>query len=243
MLVLRAILLGVLAVTLAWGLPAIPKNDFNRYENLATIFSERLLPSPDRTAWFAAHGMPATPDVRALAGSYATRRLGDVPIRHNKRFFRWLEDHGTSVYLRYLLTHPGYLFALPIRAAVGPGPPTAQALSGTTYGEIRAVLPGPVEGLLFGGSGELMSLTLVVAVLVIFAFGLRGWTRRELVPGIAVVLSLILYWLTFHGAASELARHNIVNGVAIRMSLQVLGILAVDRFLTRRATQQGAGGL
>ena len=248
MLGLKAVLLGVLVLTLAWGdgVPAIHQNKFYVDDNLATIFSERILPNRGRTQWFADHGMPATPDVRALAGSFATRGHGSTDIRHNRRFFHWMSDHGAAVYLRYLVTHPGYLIAEPIRQAVATEEPGAApsappgALAGAVYGEVRAVLPEPVEAILFDGGAQLTLLMFGVVALAAFAFGFRGWTRRELVPGLAVLLSLFHYWVTFHGIAAELGRHYVVSAVAIRVSLLVLGFLALDRLLEARAARVGA---
>jgi hypothetical protein len=242
MLGLRTVILGALVVTLAWGVPAIGKNHFNRDEVLATIFSERILPYRDRTQWFVDHGMPYGADVRALAGSFAgVHGHGSAAIRHNRRFFHWMQNHGTALYLRYLVTHPGYVVALPIRQAVPIEGATLTTvahqpgvLAGATYGEIRAVLPDPIEALLFGGGAQLTLLAVGVGVLATFAFGIRRWTRRELVPGAAVPISLFLYWATFHGVASELGRHYVVAAVAIRVSLLVLGVLALDSLLARQ---------
>jgi hypothetical protein len=245
-----AAILVVLIVILAWGLPEIPKNEFNHDENLATIYSERILPSPARVAWFAGHGMPATPDVRALAYSYFGRGQGRTPIQNNHKFFRWMQRHGASVYFLYLLTHPGYLFGVPITQAIGPpdnssspraGPPVTEVLSGAKYGEIRQVLPEPVESLLFDSSGQLIALTVIAIVLAAVAFGVRGWTRRELVPGLAVVLSLAIYWLTFHAAASEPGRHNMLAAISIRVSLLVIGLLAVDQLWQARSARRRVG--
>jgi hypothetical protein len=66
----------------------------------------------------------------------------------------------------------------------------------------------------------------------------RGWTLRELVPAIAFVLSVVLYWVTFHGVATEPLRHYTLAAVAIRISLILIGLLAIDRLLSRAAARR-----
>jgi hypothetical protein len=235
----RLAVLIVLAVTLAWGLPTLGKNPFNEDEVLITIVSERILTSPERTAWFADHGMPHGHDVRALAGSFYTKGLGSTPIRKNHRLFSWIQRDGRSTYFEFLLTHPDFVLLEPAKAAIGP---YDSALSSTVYGTIRTVLPGPVNDISFGGPGELIFLGVIVTTLALLAFGRRRWTMRELVPGSAVVLSVVLYVVTFHGVASEPPRHYFVSAVAVRVSLLVLGLMATDRLLTRSARPRGSPG-
>jgi hypothetical protein len=231
---LRAVILVVVAITLVWGVPTFGKNSYNEDEVLLTVLSERILPSPERTAWFAEHGMPATEDVRSLAGAFEGQ--GSVPFRENKRFFRWVVKHGRTTYFEFLRTHPGYVLVLPITDAIG----SSAVLSSThdVYGFPRSVLPTPFEEALFGEPWTLIVLTAGVVALAMLAFGVRGWTLRELVPGIAFVLSVVLYWVTFHGVASEPLRHYTLAAVAIRISLILIGLLAADRLLSRAATSR-----
>jgi hypothetical protein len=100
------------------------------------------------------------------------------------------------------------------------------------YGFPRSVLPTPLEETLFGEPWELIVLIAGVVALAMLAFGVRGWTLRELAPGIAFVLSVVLYWVTFHGVASEPLRHYTLAAVAIRISLILIGLLAADRLLS-----------
>jgi hypothetical protein len=225
----RGIVLVVLLVTVGWGLTTLNKNEFNRVGVLDTILSERILPSKSRTDWFVDHGMPDGPDIRALAGAFATLGLGMPPFDKIKRLYRWTRDDGTATYLEFLLVHPKYTITSPILDAVGPD---GSVLSSVPYGKYRQVLPTPVEEVLYGGSGAFTFLATLVLVLALLAFGRRRWTTREIVPGAAVVLTFILYFVTYHGVASELERHYLVAAVGMRVSLLVLGLLALDRLLT-----------
>jgi hypothetical protein len=231
----RAVILGVAVITLVWGIPTFGKNTYNEDEVLLTVLSERILTSPERTDWFARHGMPDGDDVRSLAGAFDRQGRGSVPFRQNTKLFRWVHEHGRSTYFEFLRTHPGYLVVQPVRDAVDPDAAVLDVTHEPTthpYGHPRTVLPEPVEDALFG-PGALVFLTLGVGALAITAFGLRGWTSREVVPAIAFLLGLVLYWVTYHGVASEYGRHYMLAAVTIRVSLILLGILAVDRLLAR----------
>jgi hypothetical protein len=227
---LRGIVLLVLIVTLAWGLPALNKNEFNRVGVLDTILSERILVSKDYTDWFADHGMPDGPSVRKLAGAFYTRGLGMTPFNKNKRLTRWLRDDGTKTYFEFLITHPRYTFTTPITFALDSD---KAVLSSMPYGTYRQVLPDPVEEVLYGGPGSFIFLTVGALALALLAFGRRGWTKREIIPGAAVAFSFLLYFVTYHGVASEYQRHYLVAAVAMRLSLLILGLLAIDRLLDR----------
>jgi hypothetical protein len=60
------------------------------------------------------------------------------------------------------------------------------------------------------------------------------------VPATAVLLGVALYWVTYHGVASELGRHYMLAAVTIRVSLILLGFLAVDRLLARARARREA---
>jgi hypothetical protein len=231
----RAVILAVCIVTLVWGIPTFGKNDFNEDEVLLTVLSERILTSPERTDWFVRHGMPDGDDVRSLAGAFDQPGGGSAPFRRNKRLFRWVHEDGRSTYFDFLRTHPGYFFVQPFRDVVD-ADVAALDVTHEPYGHPRNVLPEPVEGVVFS-RGALVLLALGVLALSAFAFGLRGWTSREVVPAIALLLGLALYWVTYHGVASELGRHYMLAAVTIRVSLILLGLLAVDRLLSRAGTR------
>ena len=227
----RAVILAVCVVTLVWGIPTFGKNSYNEDEVLLTVLSERILTSPERTDWFVRHGMPDGDDVRSLAGAFDRPEGGSAPFRENKTLFRWVHEDGRSTYFEFLRTHPGYLFVQPFRDVVDPDV-AALDVTHEPYGHPRAVLLDPIEGAVFG-HGALVFLGFGVLALAFAAFGLRGWTSREVVPAAAVLLSVALYWVTYHGVASELGRHYMLAAVTLRVSLILVGFLAVDRLLSR----------
>ena len=177
----RLALLGLLLVIVAVGWPMLDKNAFNREETLATVVSERILVNPARTEWFADHGMPISPAIRKLAGTYFTQGKGSTPIRDNARLWHWIETDARDTYLEYLLTHPGYTFGTPVRDSLDPDT-AILSTSVAGYTNSRPVLPDPVQQLVWGdGPGELIFLATSAVVLVLVALlrrrpdhGVRG---------------------------------------------------------------------
>ena len=74
------------------------------------IIGRRILPDPEATRYFAAHGMPISADVRAMSGDFAYQGhytyqqfIADPKL---EAFRQWLAARGKQTYLRYLLAHP-----------------------------------------------------------------------------------------------------------------------------------------
>jgi hypothetical protein len=75
------------------------------------IIGRRILPDPEATRYFAAHGMPMNADVRGMSGEFAYQGhhtyqqfIADPQL---DAFRQWLAAHGKNTYLRYVLSHPG----------------------------------------------------------------------------------------------------------------------------------------
>lgn len=225
---LRAAILVALVAMVAVGAPMLEKNQFNREETLATIVSERILPDPVRTQWFVDHGMPISPAIRRLAGSYFARGEGSTPIRENRRLWAWVQGEGRDDYLEYLLTHPGYALGQPVRATLD----TEAVLSGRVdaYSSSRPVLPEPVQDLLWGdGPGALLMLASTALVVGLLGLWLRRLDLAVVVPALTVLVGGAALVLSYHGAGSEPIRHNLVSGVILRVGLLVFAVVAADR--------------
>ncbi|HUF91162.1 MAG TPA: hypothetical protein VMR23_02220 [Candidatus Limnocylindria bacterium] len=80
------------------------------------VLAERILPSPERTACFAARGMPVTPALLARAGKYAWSDdwafFEDPALRS---FRAWARAHARSTYAIDLAAHPVRTLADPLR--------------------------------------------------------------------------------------------------------------------------------
>jgi len=75
--------------------------------NLYEVTTQRILPFPKRTAYFAQHGMPDTPVVleRARTWNYTDNQVWKRDPRLQE-FRDWLYTHGKSTYMQFLLSRP-----------------------------------------------------------------------------------------------------------------------------------------
>jgi hypothetical protein len=96
----------------------------NRYAYpLRNVFEARVLPYPDRVAWFADHGMPQAerfvgPDALApvVGGG------GQAPVTYvadddpsMREWLAWVGRDGRGAFAAWVATHPGYLVTEPLR--------------------------------------------------------------------------------------------------------------------------------
>lgn len=211
--------------------------------NLTVIVANRVVPSPDRLAWFVAEGMPVPTD-----GNWDPNAMEKDPA-----FGPWVREEGRATYAKFLLTHPWYTLTAPmpdmvsVRRSYGdPVEPKVTMLSPADgYGTARPVIPEQVEQLVFepGATGTI--LTALVLVLGWAALRWRWADRRWAVPLGVIVISLASLVVGWHGATPELPRLAIVSAVALRIGLIVLaGFLAEAELAGRRARRAvGAGAV
>lgn len=212
--------------------------------NLTTVVAYRMVPDPDRLAWFVDRGMP----LPASGGTDFTSFDQDPAFR------RWVDRDGSGTYGRFLLTHPWYSLTSPLRDlaseraswlnlppyADDPQIPTASMLApGEAYGSARPVLPEPVEALLVdpGHTGSILFAGALTVGWTVEDRRRRGRRRRidqrALVAIGLLALSGLSYWTAWHGATAELSRLGLVPALTVRLALVVqLGLLA-ERALRR----------
>ena len=205
----------------------------------------RIAADADDLRYFQDAGMPTDERFLRLAREY--RASGDDPFlhprdveRHPERppgpfaAQRWLMDEGRRVYLRFLLTHPGYVARAlgdldhslldPDVDRYAPDPPPADV----------PVLPSVVQPPGIAGP-------LVLVVLALGAAGLaasRRLARREwAVPLAMMALPLPFALLIWHGEVLELDRHGLIGALSLRLGAVLLLLLAVDGLLSARAVK------
>jgi hypothetical protein len=206
------------AVAVVGGLLASSTSQVQEY-NSAQIVVQRVLTDDERSGWFEARGMPDTG--AALLATAASRfRDPAVELQDDPRFGPWLRDGFTGVYLRYLLSHPGYAVGQPLSQDT-----TARALVGTDeYGSARAVLPGPVVEVFWPRSYP-ARLAAVVVALVVLAAGVAAAVgspgRRRALAGAGGVLLVAVANLVLvtHTAGWEYERLLLPVGVGARLAL------------------------
>ena len=252
----RRPLWGALAVALVVisvvGLFEIHRNQRISRANVGSIIQQRILPNPGWTKWFVAHGMPYSASIAAHA---------HVPFHYEPQdlnYFAWIDEHGTSTYLRFVLEHPKYTFIDPLPyfpgeqesltfrnhspfAVLEPNPTPSLLSPVVNYGRHRNVLPSVVDKLLFdqGEIGDLLLLGALAAALTWIAWHRYGPDRRLAVPVVVVLFAIpqgYLVWLAGGEAVGELDRLSMVTAVSVRIGLWIVLALSADRLLAPRTS-------
>ena len=195
--------------------------------------AQRVLPSEERTAWFAARGMPVTPALVERRGKWASSDGFAFFNDENLAGFReWTRVHGKSTYIEWLILHPAYTFYESARGFSG--------IFDTNYAEYapRGLYPpGPPP------------YTLGSAAAVLYAFVIGFFCCYCLLPhvcrsvcvegkakvGLVAVPMLMLPGILFghlavwHGDAMEIVRHSAQTVVQLKIVVCLLAACAADQ--------------
>jgi hypothetical protein len=237
-------------IVLAFGLFALgalawaAASDGDRYAYpLRNVFEARVLPYPDRVAWFADHGMPqaerfAGPDALApVVGSG-----GEAPVTYVadhdpqlQEWLAWVERDGRAAFATWVATHPGYLLTEPLR---NPERTFNNALGdrGSYAPTDQREVPLVTEVLV---PNRWVALALV-AVVAAWATWRRRWGSPLLLVGATTVALAAPHGLvSWHSDGMETARHLAVPALQLYLGalLMVLGVLG-DRDSADVASEQ-----
>lgn len=196
------------------------------------VVGMRILPSPERTAYFAERGMPVTPvllerrDKKAWDDGWAFTK--DPALQS---FRDWMYAHGKSTYIRFLLSHPAFTIQEPLRHL-------EQLLSSEMrrYGpnDFSPILEGALAEVIYPKQWALFWIWATAAT-VGLALGLRVWTLN---PAFVVALALIIVTyphaaLQWHGDPNEIGRHGLQAAIHLRLGIWLLLIFAADALILR----------
>ncbi len=231
-----AIVLAIALVLISAGGFAELRHNSTLSENtLMYVIQARIVDNPSRDRWFASHGMP-NPRFNPKNPMEAQ------PL--NPVFRRWIHTDGMRVYVEFVLTHPDYLLYDELKwlpgASLGPNGTTPSMLSPTvTYGFHRAVLPTPVDWILWdqGQIGTLLMLACAAVGLLAATRKGSRWDNALLVPGLVTVFAIpqaYIVWLSGGEATHEIDRLSMVTGESIRIGLWCFVAFALDRYLALR---------
>jgi len=195
---------------------------------LTNVIFVRVLPNRARLSYFVKQlGMPATPELKARAGS--------VPPRHNAAFMRlrdmknleaWVVRHGYRGYQRYLLSHLGATwreafrafgrFATRSMAKVAPSAARAasRAQNPTTTLADWLWLRNPAARQPYLG---------FIALSLLGLAGLMSRARSARLPALLALAMLLAAasqsYICLHGDAMEVDRHGLIAGVLLRLAV------------------------
>jgi hypothetical protein len=236
------VLAGVCIV--AAGLNIAGSNHSGRwFSPLDETVTVRLLGSHEATRYLLDHGLPLSPQVRALHQPYAQALTGDrVTFDPAFAAYRaWLNSKGRSTYASFLLTHPASDISGPFADRQRLLRPAIRGYAHTYY-----VDGGPVFRVIgsigMPSSQGLVEIWIVAALLAAIALARRRRNRVLLVTvALSTLLLVVHYLVDWHGDALELDRHAIAAAVQLRVVLWIVTALVVDEIATRRSVRAGGG--
>jgi hypothetical protein len=246
------VVVGGLVVFSAIGLLELRHNQSLSKNALAAIVQVRVLPNPPWREWFVAHGMPYSRPVARLAGApFQVTERSTEPV-----FLGWLDRHGESTYLRFVLSHPRYTLLGPLpyfsgeRASLHepnlspffplqPNPTPSMLSPDVNYGRHREVVPSFVAGVLFnqGQFGDVLTLAILALGAMVAAVRRLGRDPRLTLPLVIAALAVpegYILWLSGGEATGELDRLSMVTAVSVRIGLWILLAVGLDRLLAAR---------
>jgi len=229
------IILGIIVLALAGAKAHSIKTNYEGYvQNLANIVQIRILPDDSRRRFFADHGLPTPSIVTARSGAPAfvdnklfmtDDELSEFPGIIEYR--NWLRTDGAPAYLKFLLTHPGYLvralWRTPnlIRPDYSGGDlefSIADLFSRPYAGSGKTSYPDWLAHFLLAPFGWFISLVYVVAAMmsyVVSTIRMRPASRIDM----AAIAATAALFISFHSESWDPWRHAIPFLLIIYISL------------------------
>jgi hypothetical protein len=193
---------------------------------MRNVYEVRVLPYPDRVAWFADHGMPKAEVFVGPAARVPYQEPGMPPVMYVgdddaelAPWLDWVESDGRSAFARYVLTHPPYLVTEPLRS---PERTFNNALGDRDF---YAPLDQPRVPLVDRVLALPTALVLLVAALLVgWACGRRGFTPLLVAGGVTALLSVPHGLTAWHSDGMETARHLVVPALQLHLGVLLMAV-------------------
>lgn len=207
--------------------------------SLTNVILQRILPQPEYVDFFANHGMPTSPELKALEGGWANSNdfavFNDAALN---KFEHWLYARGKETYALFLLRFPGYTLISPLaNLSVMMAVPNLAEIYELNY---RPLFPGLLDNLLFPIQwfGLYMGLCLVLIAGVLF---IKPWNdvRAFWLIALLVILWVPHIFLVWHADAMEIERHAVQANIQFRLAMWLLAFLAADVLILHRFERRG----
>ncbi len=191
---------------------------------------KRILTNSEAARYFANCGMPVTPQLLSLAGSFANgqeRAFYESPALQDYR--AWLRERGKSCYMKYLLANPIKSVGEPLRQFQ-----TLVAFASVQKYFARSydpLVPYAFEPFLYPAS-FIVPLWVLLTGIAFYAIGKRLWRANPL-WGIYVLLCLPIFphlFVVWHGDAMATERHALSVGLQLALSFWLAAFLLVEKF-------------
>ena len=241
----RAAIVAAVCLVAALGNIAASNHAGRWFDPLNETIAVRLLGDHTATKYFADHGMPLTPQVRALHHKNSIVYLAyNVTFGREYRTYRsWLLHKGRSTYTSFLLTHPGWDVSHPFEGRASFLKPDLRDYGRTFYVEPRG-------GFLYVGkvgmpqSQPVVEIWLVLAVVATAFLGRRRRDRVLLLTiGLSTLIMLVHFLVAWHGDALEIDRHVIGAAIQLRILLWIVAAMTLDAVLDWWGTRRAAASV
>jgi len=206
---------------------------------LLNVVGQRILPAPDRLAFYEARGMPVNETLRGMAGEFASGRNSTFYRSFDLVEFRaWIGAHGRQTYALDLLAHPGRTLVEPL-----------QDVTEFVCPEIRQYRPAgfiavlPPVGTSFCAPRRATTIVAATCLAGIALFGMVFAWRRRLSPADGLWLLLVaamlaswqpFVWMTWHVIGGmEVGRHVFSGVLQCRLAGLLLMLFAARQLSSR----------
>lgn len=187
------------------------------------VVAQRILVSPARVEWFRRQGMPVSDALMRMRGKWASSDGYAFDRAPELAAFRaWSLRYGKGAYMRWLLSHPGYLVG-------APAPYLRLALSASV------ITRAPILYHHLQSPFYLGAMTYVVwgfvAGLLLSANLLRGSARTRrlmLLPLLLLALGYPHFLVAWHGDAMDIERHCAQVAMQVQLAVVLIAALAFD---------------
>ena len=214
---------------------------------LHNVIGTRILPVPERVAYFSEHGMPVSPALYERTGKYAN--ADDNAFFNDPRleeFRTWTKRSGKATYIRFLLSHP--LYAITAPALQFP----YIFLKDMSWFLSGHMIPGHLFPRLSIWLNDRLAVATAYLILVgygvtigliffLYRYRLLHGSPWLMVPLIMILLAIPHLWLCWHGDAMEVRRHSLTAIIQACLGFTLLCIYLLD-LLGAYAAGEEVGG-
>ncbi|MCU1454598.1 MAG: hypothetical protein JWN46_2744, partial [Acidimicrobiales bacterium] len=213
------LLLGLLAIGGAVTLSAA--HGHRDAQPIEHVLAVRVLPYPERRAWFAQHGMPLAGGLGELAPIVEPGLAPYVavpPAPEYAAWRRWIRAHGRSTLIRWTLTHPTFAWTETFR--------TPERVFNNGQGQLDMYLPQDFRAIPLASRPWHHATWWVVTValgLVAVLVARGTWRSPLALTGALLVLTAAPHAaIVWHSDGMESARHLVVPGTQLRIGVVLL---------------------
>ena len=191
------------------------------------VISQRILTSHVRTQFFESRGMPINAALRSRAGKWAPSDNRFYFASPQLEEFRaWAQLKGRQTYIYFLLSHPAYLVAQPMRNF------RSRLTLNMRYmaaGDFTSLLPGRAWNALLNPATVTPLLLLTGMIFAVLVFTPKTRCHPLFVASSAVGSFGIPYlFVAWHGDAMEVARHCFSAILQMEIAVGLAVIVLVD---------------